>query len=55
METYYKVSIEIEEVEIDDQQRVSYRAINLLFPLTARFETEKEAIEFVMNLDGWAT
>ena len=55
METYYKVCIEIEEVETDGQRRVSYRAINLLFPLTARFETEKDAIQFVMNLDGWAS
>lgn len=53
MEIYYQASIEIEEVEIDDQQRVSYRAVELIFPLTKRFETEKDAIEFVMNLDGW--
>jgi hypothetical protein len=53
METYYRVLIEIEEIEIDDQLRVSCRTIDPLLSLRTRFDTETDAIDFVTQLGGW--
>ena len=53
METYYKVSVEVEEIEIDDRLRVSYRTIEPPFPLDKRFETETAAVNVVTKLVNW--